>query len=80
MASAGDAVVSCAASRVRPGHGHGGDAALLGVAPHTDGASYVGLEAAGQHVGITNLFNRLNGTTRQAPAAATMIGRTPKGE
>jgi hypothetical protein len=36
-------------------------------------------EAAGQHVGITNLVDRLNGTTRQAPAAATMIGRTPKG-
>jgi hypothetical protein len=46
----------------------------------TDGASYVGFEAAGQHVGITNLFNRLNGTTRQAPATETMIGRIPKGE
>jgi hypothetical protein len=55
-----------------------GDAALLGVPPHTDGSSYVGFEAAGQHVGITNLFNRLNGTTRQAPAPETMIGRTPK--
>jgi hypothetical protein len=40
-----------------------GDAALLGVPPHTDGSSYAGFEAAGQHVGITNLFNRLNGTT-----------------
>jgi hypothetical protein len=27
------------------------DVAVLGVAPHTDGASYVGFEAAGQHVG-----------------------------
>jgi catechol 2,3-dioxygenase-like lactoylglutathione lyase family enzyme len=27
-------------------------------------------------VGSTNLFNRLNGTTRRAPAAETMIGRT----
>jgi hypothetical protein len=50
------------------------------VAPHTDGSSCAGFEAAGQHVGITNLFNRLNGTTRQAPAAETMTGRTPKGE
>jgi hypothetical protein len=56
------------------------DVAVLGVAPHTDGASYVGFGTAGQHVGITNLLNRLNGTTRQAPAAATMIGRIPKGE
>jgi hypothetical protein len=45
-----------------------GDAALPGVAPHTDGSSSdgsssVGFEAAGQHAGITNLFNRLNGTT-----------------
>jgi hypothetical protein len=30
--------------------------------------------------GITSLFNRLNGTTRQASAAETMIGRIPKGE
>jgi hypothetical protein len=56
-----------------------GDAALLGVPPHTDGSSYVGFEAAGQHVAITNLLNRLNGTTRRAPAPATMNGRTPKG-
>lgn len=48
--------------------------------PRTDGSYNVGFEAAGQHVGITNLFNRLNGTTRQAPVAETMIGRTPKGE
>jgi hypothetical protein len=52
---------------------------VLGVAPHTDGAADVGFEAAGRQVDITNLFNRLNGTTRQAPVAEAMIGPTPKG-
>jgi len=81
MASAGDAAVSlCRIPCPTWPRPRRGDAALLGVPPHTDGSSYVGFEAAGQHVGITNLFNRLNGTTRQAPAPETMIGRTPKGE
>jgi hypothetical protein len=50
-----------AASRVRPGDGQGDSAlttcvdlhaALLGVPPQTDRSSYVGFEAAGQHIGL----------------------------
>jgi hypothetical protein len=51
------------------------DAAVPGVAPHTDGSDAVGVEAAGRQVGVTNLVNRPHGRTRQAPVAGTMIGR-----
>ena len=52
------------------------DAAVLGVAPHTDGSSDVGVEAAGRQVAITH---RVQPAAPQAPApasvAGTMIGR-----
>jgi predicted enzyme related to lactoylglutathione lyase len=41
-----------AASRVRPGQGHGGIHPLLGVPPQTGSSYYVGFEAAGQQIGL----------------------------